>query len=149
MNEISVAFESTRARQRTPAPNPEHRYPARIARQLALAHALKRRLDSGEFADYADMARKLGFTRARISQLMDLLLIAPDIQEQILFLEVPAGRQTISERALGKMTQSPIWADQSRLCLSSKKLQDSESAMDRSQPASLESSHARLRVSST
>ncbi len=70
-----------------------------MARQLALAHALQRRVDAGEFADHASMARALGFTRARISQMMDLLLLAPVVQEEILFLEVPPGEQPISERA--------------------------------------------------
>jgi hypothetical protein len=46
------------------------------------------------------MARALGFTRARITQLMDLLLLAPDIQHEILHLEVPPGARPISERAL-------------------------------------------------
>ena len=55
---------------------------------------------TGEFADYADMARALGFTRARVTQIMDLLLLAADIQEEILFLEIAPGAQPISERAL-------------------------------------------------
>lgn len=46
------------------------------------------------------MARSLGFTRARITQMMDLLLLVADIQEEILFLEVAPGAQPISERAL-------------------------------------------------
>jgi hypothetical protein len=45
------------------------------------------RVRAGEFRDYADMARTMGFTRARITQIMDLLPSAPDIQEEILDLE--------------------------------------------------------------
>ena len=37
---------------------------------------------------------------------MNLLLLAPDIQEEILALEVPAGRQPLSERALRRLTES-------------------------------------------
>lgn len=37
------------------------------------------------------MARQLGFTRARVTQLMDLLLLAPEVKEEILFLELPPG----------------------------------------------------------
>lgn len=40
------------------------------------------------------------FTRARISQLMDLLLIPPEILEEILFRELPVGAQPLSERTL-------------------------------------------------
>ena len=104
MTEIAIAFEPkirARARQAAEtAARPQRRYSARVARQLALAHALQRRIDSGEFADYSTMARALGFTRARVTQLMDLLLLAPDIQTEILLLEVPPGEQPISERRL-------------------------------------------------
>jgi hypothetical protein len=75
----------------------------------------QRRVDDGEFADYADMARALGFTRARITQLMDLLLLAPDIQDEILHLEVPPGAQPISERALRDgVLRSLDWVEQRR-----------------------------------
>jgi hypothetical protein len=50
----------------------------------------------GEFADYADKARALGFTRARFTQIMDLLLFAADIQEEILHVEVVPGAQLVS-----------------------------------------------------
>jgi hypothetical protein len=50
---------------------------------------LRRRLERGELADFADMARQLGFTRARVTQLMDLLFLAPEVQEEILFVELP------------------------------------------------------------
>jgi hypothetical protein len=60
---------------------------------------LRRRLERGELADF-DMARQLGFTRARVTQLMDLLLLAPEVQEEILFLELPPGAQPLSERGL-------------------------------------------------
>ena len=62
--------------------------------------------------DQADVARQHGLTRARLTQLMNLLLLAPDIQEEILALEVPAGRQPLSERALRQLTESLLWTDQ-------------------------------------
>lgn len=46
------------------------------------------------------MARQLGFTRARVTQLMNLLLVAPEVQEEILFLELPPGAQPVSEGGL-------------------------------------------------
>lgn len=117
MMEIAVAFEpKVRARARRAAEaaaRPPRLYPARVARQLALAHALQRRVDSGEFSDYASMSRALGFTRARVTQLMDLLLLAPDIQAEILFLEVPPGEQPISERRLrDTVLKSLDWREQ-------------------------------------
>lgn len=117
MTEIAVPFEPkvrARAREAAEAAVAPRRYPARIARQLALAHALQRRVDAGEFTDYAAMARALGFTRARISQIMDLLLLAPDIQAQILRIEVEPGVQPLAERALRKVLRSPVWEEQRR-----------------------------------
>lgn len=74
--------------------------PARVAHSLALAHELEAALRAGQYASRADMARTLGFTRARITQLLDLTHLAPDIQEQIAFLESIDGVEPISERAL-------------------------------------------------
>ncbi len=82
-----------------PHRDPVHR-PARVAHSLALAHELESALRAGEYASRADMARTLGFTRARITQLLDLVHLAPDIQEQLAFLESIDGIEPISERAV-------------------------------------------------
>jgi len=118
VSEVVIAFQGGRAwrrHQQTAKQPPTRRYPARIARQLALAYALRRRLERGEFADFADMARQLGFTRARVTQLMDLLLLAPEVQEEILFLELPPGAQPVSERGLREAVLGTIdWQEQRR-----------------------------------
>jgi len=41
-------------------------------------------VDQGEMRDYADVARLGYVTRARLTQIMNLLLLAPDIQEALL-----------------------------------------------------------------
>jgi len=115
MTEIAVPYRARAEVSRGVNAALDRRYPARIARQLALAHALQKRVNSGEFADYADMSRALGFTRARVTQIMDLLLLAADIQEEILFLEVLPGVQPISERGLReKVLRSLDWIEQRR-----------------------------------
>ncbi len=48
----------------------------------------------------ADMDLALGFTRARLTQRMALLLVAPEVQEDILVLEIPPGAQPVSELGL-------------------------------------------------
>jgi hypothetical protein len=61
-----------------PPPKPEPvRRPAKVARMLAIAHHLQSAIDRGLVADRAAVARKLGLTRARVTQLLDLLLLAP------------------------------------------------------------------------
>jgi hypothetical protein len=115
VTEVRVAFEPRRAQAKRSAREAPRRYPARIARTLALAHDLQRRLDAGEFADFADMARALGFTRARITQIMDLLLLAPRLQELLLFLETPFSEQPPSEQKLRHVVKTLDWQKQCRL----------------------------------
>jgi hypothetical protein len=66
-------------------PLPPGRVP-RIARLLALAHKYDGLLRQGAIANYAALARLGHVSRARVTQLMHLLCLAPDIQEEILFL---------------------------------------------------------------
>jgi hypothetical protein len=52
----------------------------RITRLMALAIKFQDMVDRGEVRDYADLARLGYVTRARITQIMNLLNLAPDIQ---------------------------------------------------------------------
>jgi hypothetical protein len=72
----------------------------RITRLMALAIKFQDMVDSGKVRDYADLARLGYVTRARLTQIMNLLLLAPDIQGILLqggscssFPEIPAERQ--------------------------------------------------------
>lgn len=55
-----------------------------LARRLAFAHHIERLIDDGQLRNYADAAARLGISRARLSQLMDLALLPVAIQEEIL-----------------------------------------------------------------
>ena len=98
-----------------PAPPPRlpvHR-PAKIARLLAWAHKAQRQIDDGEFETRAHLARHLHVTKARITQLLDLTLLAPAIQEELLFLEAIDGKEPVSERGLREVVGTVEWAKQS------------------------------------
>jgi len=94
-----------------PPPEPVRR-PARVAQMLAFAHGLQAAIDRGEYRDQADAARQLGLTRARITQLMNLTLLAPEIQEAVLFLEAVDGREPLSERDLRGVVAAGDWGAQ-------------------------------------
>ena len=79
----------------------------RVARQLALAHHVEELIDQGRLRDYADAARRIGLTRARLSQVLNLQFLAPSIQEQIL-----SGKLLISERQLRPILRRPVWKEQ-------------------------------------
>ena len=95
----------------TPKPEPARR-PARVAQMLALAHRLRAALDSGEHKDQSAAARALGVTRMRVTQLLNLTFLAPDIQERVLFLDAIDGVEPLTERALRAFVRCETWAEQ-------------------------------------
>ncbi len=88
------------------------RYP-RAAQVLALALQFQEMIDRGEVRDYADLARLGCVSRERISQIMMLVWLAPDIQQAVLRLP-PSGRAPFSEGALRRIAKKPLWEDQRR-----------------------------------
>jgi len=86
----------------------------RISRLMALAIHFDRLVRQGAVRDYAELARLGGVSRARVSQIMDLLNLAPDIQEEILFLPPTSGRDVVTERGLRETTAETSWARQVR-----------------------------------
>lgn len=98
---------------RPPPPKPEPvRRPAKVARMLALAHHVQNAIDRGLVADRAAVARKLGLTRARVTQLLDLLLLAPDLQEAVLAMEAVDGVEPMAERTLRAVAHAGAWGEQ-------------------------------------
>ncbi len=92
-----------------PSPTAIPQGPSRIARQLALAHHIEALVESGKVEDYAQAAHLLGLTRARLTQIMNLLLLGPSIQERIL-----TGETAPSERTLRPVSTEPSWEAQAR-----------------------------------
>jgi hypothetical protein len=98
-----------------PVQPPAGRVP-RVARLLALAIRFEGLVRSGAIANYAEVARLGQVTEARISQIMDLTLLAPDIQEAILFLpRTEHGRDPIILRDLLPIAAERDWKRQRRL----------------------------------
>jgi hypothetical protein len=119
--ECAVHFEQHRRGRKElavgPAPTvvPPGRVP-RVARLLALAHRLEGLLRAGVARDYAALGRLGHVTRARVSQVMSLLYLAPDLQEQVLFLpRAQRGRDPVILRDLLPIAAVPDWKRQRRL----------------------------------
>jgi hypothetical protein len=87
--------------------------PPRVTCLLALAHRFEELVRSGEMRNYADIARLGHVSRARISQILKLLTLAPSIQEHLLFL--PSCIERIHERDLRKVMREPRWDRQREL----------------------------------
>lgn len=88
----------------------------RITRLLALAHRIEGMIRAGDLHDWAVAARLLGLTRGRMTQIANLLLLAPEIQGSVLSLpRVRAGGDRLTEHRVRALSSLPDWAGQSRL----------------------------------
>ena len=96
-------------------PLPPDRVP-RLARLLALAHRFETLLRAGVVKNHAVLARLGHVSRARICQITSLLQLAPDIQEEILFLRrSERGRGPVQLRQVRPITAVLDWSQQRRL----------------------------------
>ena len=85
----------------------------RVSRLMALAMRFDELIRSGQVTDYAELARLGHVSRARLSQVASLLGLAPDLQEEILFLpRTLRGRDPIQLRHLLPIAAIPDWRKQ-------------------------------------
>jgi len=94
-------------RRRKPKPSKPPRRPKvpPVVRTLLKAREWRRQLDAGEVASQAAIARREGLTRARVTQIMALLRLAPDIQQSILSLPGSMNPPRLPERLLRPIVQ--------------------------------------------
>jgi hypothetical protein len=115
---FSMADKGRREMRPGPAPvrdSPEGRVP-RVARLMALAIKFESLLAAGAVRDQAELAELGHVTRARVTQIMNLLHLAPDIQEAILYLpRSTRGRDPITERDVRALAAETDWRKQRRL----------------------------------
>jgi hypothetical protein len=89
---------------------------SRVARLMALALRLEELVRTGQVRDYTELASLGHVTRARISQIMNLLHLAPEIQEALLFLPPTLrGRDPIILADLMPIAAAFDWRKQRRL----------------------------------
>ena len=80
---------------------------------MALAIRLENLVVTGDVADYSTLADVGHVSRTRITQIVNLTLLAPDIQEAILFLPaIEHGPDRITERDLRPLAAEPDWGRQ-------------------------------------
>lgn len=85
----------------------------RITRLLALALKFEELIGSGVVSNYAALAQVGQVSRSRVTQMTSLLNLAPDIQEEILFLRPEEAKQfRISEPSVRRLTATLLWSQQ-------------------------------------
>jgi hypothetical protein len=88
----------------------------RVARLMALALRLEELVRTGQVGSYSELASLGQVTRARVSQILNLLSLAPDIQEALLFMPpTQRGRDPILLADLMPLAATFDWRKQRRL----------------------------------
>ncbi len=88
----------------------------RIAKLVSLANRMQSMLESGEVESFQQLAELGRISQPRMTQIMSLLNLAPDIQEELLYLpEVIKGKAGIHERLLRPLTTEIDWKVQRRM----------------------------------
>ncbi len=97
----------------------------RITRLMGLAIRFERLIREGEIRDYSQLAELGHVTRARVTQIMNLNLLSPSIQEEILFLQrVTKGRDPIVIRDLQPIALEADWKRQQKMWATLKQKKD-------------------------
>jgi len=111
--ECCVNFsERRRDSRRRPDQSSAARVP-RVSRLIALAIRFGELIRSEEVTTYAELASLGRVTRARMTQIMSLLCLAPDIQEEILFLpRTVKGRDRVQLHHLLPIAALSDWRQQ-------------------------------------
>ena len=116
MTSATFGFPAVLDRPKPPLPPVQSPLPAfpRIRRSLATAYRIDAEIRDGICPHQAGAARKLGMTRARVTQLSNLLFLSPAIQEAILTGPALELRE-LSERRLRHIAAVPDWDTQAVL----------------------------------
>lgn len=105
-----------RCKEAKRAPLIERGKQPRITEVLALAIQFEDMIRRGVARDYADLARLGCISQERISQIMRLLWLAPDIQQEILTMpHTPLGRFHVGEVVLRQIASKMLWSEQRQM----------------------------------
>jgi hypothetical protein len=82
----------------------------RVSRLMALAIKFERLVREGTVRNYRELAEAGQISRARMSQIMHLSDLAPEIQEELLFLpKTVVGPDRFTEKGLRQVARSIDW----------------------------------------
>jgi hypothetical protein len=94
----------------------------RISRYMALAIHFEDLIRQGVVNDYADLARLGHVTRARVTQIMNLRLLAPEIQEELLQRSMDTHESnSVSLKELQELSMDASWESQRKKWINSRR----------------------------
>ncbi len=104
--------KSERDREKQEAVSEAGRIP-HVTKLMSLAIRLDSLLDSGLVANQTEIAKTVGITTARITQILNLTCLAPEIQQTILELESTTDpRDPVLERDARTIATNLCWSRQ-------------------------------------
>jgi hypothetical protein len=116
MNEIQFQLRPRCRGDKPKSLAAERRKLPRVTEVLALAIQFNDMVRRGVARDHADLARLGCVSQERISQIMRLLWLAPDIQQEILTLpRTSRGRFHVGEVTLRRIASRMLWSEQRRI----------------------------------
>ena len=96
-----------------PSEKTQEQRPLRLTKLMALVIRYQQLIDEGHVANRAELGQLAEVSRARLTQIMNLLLLAPDIQEEILFLPLTdKAQEPISDRDMRPVVAELDWEKQ-------------------------------------
>lgn len=119
--ELKLKCKATepKRKRRSGEPKPQRPKPLlpprvpRIAKLMALAIRFDELLRSGQVSGQAELARLGQVSKPRVTQILNLLGLSPEIQEELLFLKrAGSGREEITERSLREISAEASWERQ-------------------------------------
>ncbi|MBI4911624.1 MAG: hypothetical protein HY823_02705 [Acidobacteria bacterium] len=96
--------------EHTPEVLPKPEKVSAAARALALGHRIVKAVETGEVRDFSDAARRMGISQPRVSMLVGLTFLAPELQEKALLSKPSDWKPSV--RNLIKRSRLPRWQDQ-------------------------------------
>jgi len=85
----------------------------RISKLMALAIRFERMMARGEVANTIELAKLCHVTQARVSQILALAMLAPEIQEELMFLPCPSkGGRRLFEKMMRPIAAELDWERQ-------------------------------------
>lgn len=119
MRTVKVKLKLQSVEQAEKKNNPKPLLPVgapRISKLVALAIKMEAMLQSGQVENLMQLARLCHVTQPRVSQILNLTLLAPDIQQELLFLpEVDQGKSSIHEKMLRPICAQRDWKVQRKM----------------------------------
>ena len=107
MPRLAYHFEGTEPPTFFEPPTAPDQPSRRYRNPIVVAQEWQRRLDNGECASRADLAHKLGVNRARVTQVLGLLDLAPEVCIAVAGLGDPLSDPVVTERSLRPLLKLP------------------------------------------